>query len=144
MDDGKASEKRLRRACKNLGFVLNRSKVTGAYAVMGADGAAVTGDDTLTLGEIKDWLAGIGTRMRHDITTGVVEDRGRYELHIGDAETALRRLPAEAFQTCITSPPYFQHRNYSVEGQIGQEKTPDGLFLNGQKNTNIPLHGHED
>ena len=38
---------------------------------------------------------------------------------------ALRRLPAEAFQTCITSPPYFQHRDYGVEGQIGQGETPD-------------------
>jgi hypothetical protein len=105
MDDGKATEKRLRRACKNLGFLLNRSRVAGAYAVMGADGAAVTGGDTLTLDQIEGWLAGIGARLRQDITTGVAEDRGRYELHVGDAETVLQGLPAETFQTCITSPP---------------------------------------
>jgi DNA modification methylase len=98
--------------------------VTGAYAVIGADGAAVTADDMLTLGEIEDWLARAAARLRQDIVLGRAENQGCYDLHVGDAEAVLRMLPAKTFQTCITSPPYFQHRNYNAEGQIGQEETP--------------------
>jgi len=31
-------------------------------------------------------------------------------------------------QTCVTSPPYFGLRDYGVDGQMGQEKTPE-LFV---------------
>jgi len=47
------------------------------------------------------------------------------ELHIGDAESTLRDLPAESVQTCITSPPYWGLRDYGEEGQLGLEDTPD-------------------
>ena len=42
-----------------------------------------------------------------------------------DALTALRQLPDESVQCCVTSPPYYALRDYSVEGQIGREKTPE-------------------
>jgi site-specific DNA-methyltransferase (adenine-specific)/site-specific DNA-methyltransferase (cytosine-N4-specific) len=119
------TEKRLRRACRNLGLALFRSRMTGGYAVLAADGVAVTGAAALTLDEAAGWLAEAGARQRQDIAARLAEDRGGYEIYLGDAETVLRGLPAEAFQTCITSPPYFQHRKYNVEGQIGQEETPD-------------------
>lgn len=44
---------------------------------------------------------------------------------VGDALDVLRGLPANSFQTCVTSPPYFGLRDYGVAGQIGLEQTPD-------------------
>lgn len=41
----------------------------------------------------------------------------------GDARRILRHLPARTFRTCVTSPPYWSLRNYSVEGQIGLEQS---------------------
>ncbi|MCD8083216.1 MAG: site-specific DNA-methyltransferase [Clostridiales bacterium] len=43
----------------------------------------------------------------------------------GDAAEQLRLLPDACVQTCITSLPYFGLRDYGVDGQIGQEETPD-------------------
>jgi DNA modification methylase len=41
-----------------------------------------------------------------------------------DCLTALRALPAESVQTCVTSPPYFGLRDYGHSDQIGLEETP--------------------
>lgn len=41
----------------------------------------------------------------------------------GDSRRILERMPAGAFQTCITSPPYWSLRNYHIEGQIGLESS---------------------
>ena len=43
----------------------------------------------------------------------------------GDAVEQLKALPDESVDMCLTSPPYFSLRNYDMEGQIGQEDTPD-------------------
>ena len=43
----------------------------------------------------------------------------------GDAAEQLRTLEPESVQTCITSPPYFNLRNYGTPGQIGMETTPE-------------------
>lgn len=37
----------------------------------------------------------------------------------------LPALPAKSIQCVVTSPPYFGLRDYGVDGQMGQEKTPD-------------------
>ena len=37
----------------------------------------------------------------------------------GDALELLRTLPPESVHTCVTSPPYYNLRDYGVEGQIG-------------------------
>lgn len=42
----------------------------------------------------------------------------------GDALMVLRTLEPESVQVCITSPPYFNLRDYGVAGQIGLESTP--------------------
>lgn len=42
-------------------------------------------------------------------------------LIVGDSQTILPTLPAGAFQTCVTSPPYWSLRDYSIKGQIGLE-----------------------
>lgn len=36
----------------------------------------------------------------------------------GDALELLRTLPPESVHTCVTSPPYYNLRDYGVEGQI--------------------------
>ncbi|MCL6612967.1 MAG: site-specific DNA-methyltransferase [Peptococcaceae bacterium] len=39
----------------------------------------------------------------------------------GDALMALKQLPEESIQTCITSPPYWGLRDYGIPNQIGTE-----------------------
>lgn len=36
----------------------------------------------------------------------------------------LKNIQGETINTCVTSPPYFGLRDYQVDGQIGNEKTP--------------------
>ena len=43
----------------------------------------------------------------------------------GDASVELERLPLACADTIVTSPPYFQQRDYGSHDQIGQETTPD-------------------
>ena len=43
----------------------------------------------------------------------------------GDCRDVLRTLPDASVQCCVTSPPYFNLRDYGVAGQIGLEPTPD-------------------
>ena len=42
---------------------------------------------------------------------------------VGDVRDVLATLDAGSVQTCVTSPPYFQLRDYNVPGQIGLEPT---------------------
>ena len=46
-------------------------------------------------------------------------------IHTGDSLTVLRTLESESVQCCVTSPPYWGLRDYGVDGQIGQEDTPE-------------------
>lgn len=39
----------------------------------------------------------------------------------GDALEQLRKLPPESVHTCVTSPPYYNLRDYGAAGQIGKE-----------------------
>ena len=47
----------------------------------------------------------------------------KYELIQGDVIAVLKTLPAESVQVCVTSPPYWNLRDYGVAGQIGLEPT---------------------
>jgi DNA modification methylase len=47
----------------------------------------------------------------------------RNTILVGDALTRLRELPAAAVDCVVTSPPYFQTRNYQAAGQLGLEPT---------------------
>jgi len=49
-------------------------------------------------------------------------------LYQGDCLEVLRDLPSESVDVAITSPPYFQLRDYGADGQIGQEASP-ALYL---------------
>ncbi len=44
--------------------------------------------------------------------------------HTGDSLKLARKLPDEFVDTVVTSPPYFQQRDYGNERQIGNEQTP--------------------
>lgn len=44
---------------------------------------------------------------------------------ISDALAALKTLPDESVNMCVTSPPYYGLRDYDVVGQIGLEPTPE-------------------
>lgn len=44
----------------------------------------------------------------------------------GDALTRLRELPGQSVDCVVTSPPYFQLRDYGVQGQLGLEPTVSG------------------
>jgi DNA modification methylase len=46
-----------------------------------------------------------------------------YQLITADARTALRAMPAESVHAIVTSPPYWQQRDYEHPGQIGLEPT---------------------
>ena len=47
------------------------------------------------------------------------------EVLLGDALEQLRTLDAESVYTCVTSPPYYNLRDYGADGQIGAESTPE-------------------
>lgn len=44
---------------------------------------------------------------------------------ISDCLEAMRQIPDDVIQTCITSPPYWGLRDYGEEGQLGLEATPE-------------------
>lgn len=46
---------------------------------------------------------------------------GLNRILVGDAATTLRTLPADTVDCTVTSPPYFQLRNYQHDGQLGLE-----------------------
>lgn len=48
----------------------------------------------------------------------------------GDALIELQRLQSNSIDCCVTSPPYFQLRNYGVAGQIGLESSVQEYISN--------------
>lgn len=46
------------------------------------------------------------------------------QLIIGDCRAALTALPAKSCRTCVTSPPYWNLRDYGVDGQMGLDENP--------------------
>jgi site-specific DNA-methyltransferase (adenine-specific) len=50
----------------------------------------------------------------------------RNTILIGDAAERLAELPSVSVDCVVTSPPYFQLRNYGVTGQLGMEPTVHG------------------
>lgn len=47
------------------------------------------------------------------------------QILVGDVLSRIRDVPDEIVQSCVTSPPYFNQRDYGVSGQIGLERTPE-------------------
>ena len=52
-------------------------------------------------------------------------DKFRNRILCGDALDILKKLPSESIDCIITSPPYWQLRDYGIDGQIGLEPTLD-------------------
>jgi DNA modification methylase len=48
----------------------------------------------------------------------------------GDCRSALRALPEESVNCCVTSPPYWGLRDYGNPDQIGREETPEAYVEN--------------
>lgn len=48
----------------------------------------------------------------------------------GDCVELMKHLPDSCVDVCITSPPYFNLRDYGVNGQIGMEYDPDAYIDN--------------
>ena len=46
------------------------------------------------------------------------------KIHCGDATKILAKVPENLVDTIVTSPPYFQQRNYDSQKQVGRESTP--------------------
>ena len=46
-------------------------------------------------------------------------------IHNIDCLAGLKNLPSDSVDCCVTSPPYFNLRDYGVSGQIGLEDTPE-------------------
>ena len=56
------------------------------------------------------------------VTSYTIEQLSDTIIH-GDALTVLQQLPEKSVQMCVTSPPYYQLRDYGTPGQIGLEKS---------------------
>ena len=56
------------------------------------------------------------------------------KIYNSDCLEFMRGLPDDFVDCCVTSPPYFQLRDYGIEGQIGLEETLD-LYI--QKITDV-------
>lgn len=62
------------------------------------------------------------------------------EILVGDCRERLPEIPSESVQAIITSPPYWNQRDYQNPKQIGMEKTPElftetlrGVFAEGKR-----------
>lgn len=49
---------------------------------------------------------------------------------MGDAMETLKALKTESVYTCVTSPPYYNLRDYGVQGQIGMEESVEEYIAN--------------
>ena len=54
--------------------------------------------------------------------------REMIDIYTGDALSVLRTLPSDSVNTCVTSPPYYNLRDYDAPGQIGREKSPEAFI----------------
>jgi site-specific DNA-methyltransferase (cytosine-N4-specific) len=67
----------------------------------------------------------LGSDDGEDLASLFAKDARESALVMGDSKRVLAQMPDEAFQTCITSPPYWSLRNYNIPGQIGLELSLD-------------------
>lgn len=58
---------------------------------------------------------------------------------VGDARTSTKGLETKSIQACVTSPPYWQMRDYRCPDQIGLEQTPE-LYIETLSTTFDDIH----
>jgi DNA modification methylase len=66
--------------------------------------------------------AGSASGIERPSARVVVQDVD-FQLWCGDVREVLPELEAESVDCCVTSPPYFNLRNYENEAQVGRERT---------------------
>jgi DNA modification methylase len=54
--------------------------------------------------------------------------KANYNIITGPAKQVLESLAYDSIHCCVTSPPYFNQRDYGIEGQIGLEGTLNGYL----------------
>lgn len=60
-------------------------------------------------------------------------------IHCGDAYEVLCGMADASVDCCVTSPPYYGLRDYGIEGQIGQEASPD-LYISNLVRVLMEVH----
>lgn len=119
----KVIERRVRRALERRGLRLQRCRARdpnatgfGGYQIVDDDGAVICGPGySITLADADGWL------MRPEPPSRLPT----FDVVIGHCIQRLRELPAHAFATCVTSPPFWFLRDNGHRRQIGLEPTPD-------------------
>lgn len=81
------------------------------------NGRRVAFDNIPTIGDRLEFIRTWGFKGA-DILSG-----RPFRLITGDAITSLRQLPPACVSCCVTSPPYFDLRDYGHHGQYGREAT---------------------
>lgn len=51
-----------------------------------------------------------------------IYDGDQWNIYVGDSRELLRELPSQTLDCTLTSPPYWNHREYGHRNQIGQEE----------------------
>lgn len=54
----------------------------------------------------------------------------KFQLLSGDSKEVLKDIPDNTFHMAVTSPPYWDQRDYRVKDQLGQEETPEEYVAN--------------
>jgi DNA modification methylase len=131
----KVRENRARRALARMGHRLEKSPRRderaidfGLCRIVAPAGPLASIEYTMTLPEVEAWInAGPATRARPAAKPQPhrVKDVGRVDLRVGDCREVLRRLPANRYNTVVTSPPYYFVRDYGHPDQIGLEESPE-------------------
>jgi DNA modification methylase len=67
-------------------------------------------------------------KMREEVTKYLKNDDTTPLILVGDATEVLTAFPSECVDVIVTSPPYWQQRDYRVKGQIGRETTPQAYI----------------
>jgi hypothetical protein len=95
---------------------------SGLYQIIDENQQRIAADK-LSLADVQRWIADAVQAARYTIDAPAFEPQ--VDIRQGNALTVLRRMESESVQCCVTSPPYFQHRDYQHPRQLGQERTPD-------------------
>jgi DNA modification methylase len=53
-----------------------------------------------------------------------------YDILVGDCIASMKGLTADSIDCVVTSPPYFNQRDYGIDGQLGMEATPEEFVEN--------------
>jgi DNA modification methylase len=78
---------------------------------------------------LDDRLFFLGMGYRRSVEMPLTLHDKENRILLGDSLDTLKTFPDKSADCCVTSPPYFQMRDYGVTGQIGIEKTPEEYIV---------------